>query len=322
MHGRRWRRAAWRGWAISLLLHALVAVGLLVGLRHTSLPVLKSRPDNLWAGKDFELIIGDSDEPVRIRELKSVPPNSPNTPAPVAPTPPPGPIVPVEVAPKSLPDGLDSAPPLQLVNPRAAIKPVEGPRGNAGTTANPGTVRQTSSTSGLGTGQRSQLPVSPAAKSVVFVLDCSASMGIDDRFALARAQILACLRQLPETARFQVVRYNRRVDTVAIEGKSGLVPVNARTIEQLASALEEMLPEGGNDHGPALRAALNLEPDVICLLTDADDLTTQLVQTVTAWNRGRTAIHAVTVGSAPRAAMQLLAAQNRGTCLSIAIPNR
>src|SRR6266404_9199857 len=133
MHGRRWCRAAWRGWAISLLLHALVAVGLLVGLRHTSLPVLKWRLHNLWAGKDFELIIGDWDEPVRIRELKSVPPNSPNTPAPVAPTPPPGPIVPVEVAPKSLPAGLELAPPLQLVNPRAAIKPMEVSRGNAGT---------------------------------------------------------------------------------------------------------------------------------------------------------------------------------------------
>jgi hypothetical protein len=321
MHGRRWRRAAWRGWLISLLLHALVAAGLIVGLRHTSLPVLKSRPDNLWTGKDLELVIGDWDEPVRIRESKTAPPSSPNSSAPV--TPPPGPIVPVEVAPKALPADLDSAPPLQLVDPHAAAsKPVEVPRGTGGTTANPGTVRQASNTSGSGIGQRSRLPVSSAAKSVVFVLDCSASMGIDDRFALARAQILACLRLLPSTARFQVVYYNSRAETVSLDGKTGLVPVNARNTEQLANALEEMVPEGGNNDETALRAALNLDADVVCLLTDADNLSKELVWRVTAWNRGRSAIHAVTVGSAPRDAMRLLAAQNRGTCLSIAIPNR
>lgn len=72
--------------------------------------------------------------------------------------------------------------------------------------------------------------------------------------------------------------------------------------------------EGGNDHFPALRAALLLEPDVICLLTDADDLSVEQVRAVTAANRGRSRIHAVTLGSTPRMAMQQLAAWNRGAC--------
>jgi hypothetical protein len=142
-------------------------------------------------------------------------------------------------------------------------------------------------------------------------------MGIDDRIARAREQILACLRQMPASTRFQVVCYNSRVSTVSIDNKTGLVPATPGNIDKLAEALEEIVPEGGNSHEPALMAALNLEPDVICLLTDADDLREDMVRRITARNRGHAAIHAVTIGSAPRQTMQLLAGLNRGTCVAI-----
>jgi hypothetical protein len=78
-----------------------------------------------------------------------------------------------------------------------------------------------------------------------------------------------------------------------------------------------MSPEGGDDHLLGLREAIALQPEVICLLTDADDLTPEQVRTITNWNRGQSCIHAVTIGSAPRQTMQTLAADNRGTCTMI-----
>ena len=316
MHGSRVRRAAWRGWLISLILHALTGVGLLYGLRHAPPPTLSPVPDNLYRSKELNLTIWD--ESVTIAAPKSTPPIAPAPPAASAPSI--GPIEPVVVAPRTLPADVNSAPPLTLVKPQpSSIVPVEPPRGVGTNNPIAGTVQQAGHSSGIGTGHAtgSRLPVSAAARSVVFVLDRSASMGIDDRIARAREQILACLRQMPASTRFQVVCYNSRVSTVSIDNKTGLVPATPGNIDKLAEALEEIVPEGGNSHEPALMAALNLEPDVICLLTDADDLREDMVRRITARNRGHAAIHAVTIGSAPRQTMQLLAGLNRGTCVAI-----
>src|SRR5262249_50677300 len=153
-----------------------------------------------------------------------------------------------------------------------------------------------------------------AARSVVFVLDRSASMGIDDRLGLARGQILASLSELPRATRFQVVVYNRQCETLTLSGRGELAPINAATQAEAAAALRELTPEGGNDHLRALEAALYLQPDAIVLITDADDLTIEIVQRITRLNRGQCAISAVTIGSAPRQAMKALAEWNRGTC--------
>jgi len=162
-------------------------------------------------------------------------------------------------------------------------------------------------------GQKSLLPVAAAARSVVFVLDRSASMGIDDRLGVAREQILATLGQLPPTARFQVIVYNRQC-AMLLQGPSDWVPVSPQTRAEAAADLRELSPEGGNDHLRALEAALYLQPEAIILITDADDLTIELVQQITRKNRGQCAINAVTIGSAPRQAMKALAEWNRGTC--------
>jgi hypothetical protein len=144
-------------------------------------------------------------------------------------------------------------------------------------------------------------------------------MGIGNKLEVAQQEIVASLRHMPPSSRFQVVVYNRHAETLKLGESSTMASINEPMIQQVAKLLSELTPEGGNDHLHALREAIALQPDVICLLTDADDLTLELVKTVTKWNRGQSSINAVTIGSAPRHTMQALAASNRGECKMISL---
>lgn len=302
MSGKDPRAAArWRGWLISVALHGLAA----------GLIALSVRPGPRAPGgglsdtraTDQEITITVWDEPVQVgpKQIKPILIEPPTTLAPA-----------------------DSLPPLRPV-PRTPNPPApavtQTPSAASNANVRPAAYNPSPSapaaTGAGGTGMASRLPVSAAAKSVVFVLDRSASMGVDDRMAIARREILASLSRMPSGTRFQVVAYNSTCETLTLAGKRDLVALSPQTLAELAAALEHLTPEGGNDHLPALQQAMWMQPEVVCLLTDADDLTTDMVRAVREFNRGRCVIHAVTIGSAPRLAMQTLAAHNRGKCLEI-----
>ena len=155
--------------------------------------------------------------------------------------------------------------------------------------------------------------VPAVGKSVVFVLDRSASMGLDGRLDRARRELAASLRRLPTTARFQVITYNRTAEAVRLPGIGGLLPATPLAVETAIAAVEHLTAEGSTDHGRALTTALSLAPDVIYFLTDEDDLETHDVLAVTRKNGGRVCIHALCLvaptGDSP---MQALARTNRG----------
>jgi hypothetical protein len=164
-----------------------------------------------------------------------------------------------------------------------------------------------------------QIPV--RGQSVLFVLDRSASMGGRNGFLLAvKRELLASLAGLPAGARFQVIFYNKHWDMLRLVGPGGLAMASVENKRRAESQIESLTAEGGTEHEPALRAALSLEPDSIYFLTDADDLTQGLVNTITQLNRGRAAIH--TVELAPRREpgmqLQMLAQRNRGTYRAVA----
>jgi hypothetical protein len=131
------------------------------------------------------------------------------------------------------------------------------------------------------------------ARSVVYVIDRSGSMGQHGRLALARRELELSLRTLPESARFQVVVYNRHAELLRVAGRTDLVRASAENISQATEQLDALVAEGGTDHLPALKQALLLHPDVIFFLTDADDLKPEDVRTLTQLNAGRTAIHSI-----------------------------
>ncbi|QVL29867.1 VWA domain-containing protein [Telmatocola sphagniphila] len=108
-------------------------------------------------------------------------------------------------------------------------------------------------------------------KSLVYVLDCSGSMGIGDRWAKACDTLLASIENLSEGMYYQIVLYDRTARL--IDRGSQLRPVKKTELSVLREILGKKIPEGESRHSEGLRKALLLQPDVVFLLTDADDFT-------------------------------------------------
>jgi hypothetical protein len=161
------------------------------------------------------------------------------------------------------------------------------------------------------------LPVPPAARRVVYLLDRSLSMGESGALDRARRELAASLGRLPPGARFQVIVYNRRADPLAGGGPDGLRPADAESVREAARWVAALPASGSTDHVPALLRGLALRPDVLYLLTDADDLSAADVRAVTARNLGRAAIHAVELSrrhaERPDGPLRRLAEANGGT---------
>jgi hypothetical protein len=157
---------------------------------------------------------------------------------------------------------------------------------------------------------------------VVFVLDRSMSMAQFGALDAARAELLACLRALPATTRFQVIPYNGFAQPLRVGSETGLLRADAATLKQVSRLLAELRPSGGTDHPRALRCGLMLHPDVLFFLTDADDLSLSEVGELTRLNQGRTAIHVIELNgrltTRPDDPLRRLAESNRGDYRRIA----
>jgi hypothetical protein len=158
-------------------------------------------------------------------------------------------------------------------------------------------------------------------KSVVYVIDRSASMGLNGAFVLAQRELTASLARLPPDASFQVIAYNRYAEPMRIGEQGSMLAANSlntRMAERLIGALRA---EGGTDHLSALKRGLLFHPDVLYFLSDADDLTQEQVRIVTAFNHGRTTIHAVELSSTSStrrsSPLCVLAQSNGGTYRSV-----
>lgn len=192
-------------------------------------------------------------------------------------------------------------------------------------TSPPEPVRHTAATAPPQTNQTQGPPLPAGAstaffgvpaigKSVVFVVDRSASMGLDGRLDRARRELAESLRRLPPSARFQVIAYNRVVEPLRVASGSDLVPATPDAITAAIEHIDRLAAEGGTDHVKSLRMAIALAPDVIYFLTDEDDLTASDVQSIVRLNHGRVCIHSMCIvppsgGNTP---MQNMARLNRG----------
>lgn len=152
-------------------------------------------------------------------------------------------------------------------------------------------------------------------RAIVYVVDRSISMGLNDALRLVKRELLASIARLPSDTRFQVIFFNRAAETIA--GRPGLLDASAASLQQLTGQLDILRAEGGTDHVPALQKALALEPDVLYFLTDGNELRPEQVRSVTRLNHGRAVIHTidfgVDFGASAHGPMQTLAHDNRGT---------
>jgi Ca-activated chloride channel family protein len=170
----------------------------------------------------------------------------------------------------------------------------------------------------------SSLFASPArARSVVYVIDRSVSMGLNGALEQVKRELLASLARLPSDMRFQIILYNRSAQPLVLGGAAGMACATDANRAAVAQQLESLQAEGGTEHLPALSLALSYQADVIYFLTDADDLRPEQVRQVTQMNRGRAAIHTIelTTANANRLDMplQALARENRGTYRAVTL---
>jgi hypothetical protein len=309
------RTAARRAWALSSALHGAILAVLLA----RPVPPADAPPVGVVTtardGHSIALVALESPPAPAAQPVSQ--PADPRHLLPAAPPPALSPLLQTLTAPPTLP----AAPSLSFVpTVSSAVQPVvhrePAPAPVANARGSPGPMSPPKPVAALPPGAVTAFFGVPAVgKSVVFVIDRSASMGLDGRLDRARREVAASLRLLPPAARFQVIAYNRAAEPLRANGLYGLLPATPDAVAAAVAALDSLTAEGATDHLRALKAALTLRPDVIYFLTDEDDLTWADVRAVTQLNRGTVCMHALCLVPTPpgrETPMQALARANRG----------
>lgn len=161
----------------------------------------------------------------------------------------------------------------------------------------------------------------------VYVFDRSGSMGGPGRTALsfAKRELIASIQSLDKTQQFQIIFYNERPTLFNPAGQPGRL--SFATDENKSRAIrfiQSITASGGTQHDAALLAAIQLRPDVIFFLTDADEprLSEAKLEQIHRWANG-IVIHAIEFGTGPESTsdnfLKRIARQNGGQYVYINI---
>ena len=287
MRQRRWsREQVVLAWIVSIALHVAVII-LLYGTTHVSRGRPGDRIDTrVEAGPEL------SDEVAFLIEEER--PRQPQTRPAVA----------------------KEQPPMSVASAMEETVRAPAQQDSAGNASNPdktGTAAPSSTGAALPMGRALHYPLHPG-KSVVYVLDHSASMGVAGKLEQAVACIRLSLRESSPEVRFQIVAYCSDVEVLAGSGED-LVAATPANIAAAEASLKSLVPEGASSHLSGLRKGLSFQPDALFILTDADDLKADHLRAVGNMNRGRTHIYPVLFGAARNGAdspFHALAHQNGG----------
>jgi len=147
----------------------------------------------------------------------------------------------------------------------------------------------------------------------VYVFDRSLSMK-GALLAAAKRELLASLKKLDRVHQFQIVFYNERPKTMQ---PPAMTFADDNGLRQAESFVGGIVADGGTDHLAALKVAMRMSPDVIFLLTDADEppLSAKQLEDVRQSNGGAV-INVIEFKSGPDTGkasfLRTLAEQNRG----------
>ena len=149
--------------------------------------------------------------------------------------------------------------------------------------------------------QTSVFGVTGVGSKFVYVFDRSGSMSeFHGRpLAAAKAELLASLDELEDVHQFQIIFYNNEP---AVFNPAGQSPqmwwANDRGKTLARRFVASITAVGGTEHMDALTMALGMRPDILFLLTDANEpqLSAQQLQEIRRQNSGTTAIHIIEFG--------------------------
>jgi len=217
--------------------------------------------------------------------------------------------------------------------------PPSGPGGNRSDHRASPSPRQ-ATPPGAGVGRRSEIFAGSVVRTQVFglegegarfvyVFDRSGSMNSHRGrpLAHAKAELLRSLDDLDSVHQFQIIFYNEKPTLCRPRGRVPTLlwadELNKRSAQEFVL---DMDAAGGTDHIFALRSALNLQPDVIFFLTDADEPVMDRLQLdeVRSENHG-SLIHTIEFGYGPSPArknfLTVLSAENGGQYVYIDMSN-
>lgn len=169
---------------------------------------------------------------------------------------------------------------------------------------------------GTGRGIPIAFPEVAAARSVVFVIDRSSSMGLNGALGIARRLMSTTLEELPEGMNFQVLAYNQQVVPLRVGVSAGLLPANRAVIAEAKRQVEAITATGKTNHAEGILRALLHRPECLYVITDELKLTWEEVKQITQRNTQRTCIHILEVkGRAGQTdpLVELLVRNNRGS---------
>jgi hypothetical protein len=174
---------------------------------------------------------------------------------------------------------------------------------------------------GLARGETEMFGVRDRGEKIVYVIDVSGSMSSPpSAIASAKAELMASLNTLNSDQQFQIIFYNEQAFVLRLRSKPPekfywASDINRTLARQEVAAVQ---PNLGTKHMPALSAALELAPDVIYFLTDAENpaLNAKQLDELKRLNRNGARIHAIEFGKGSKleaqTALERLAAQNHG----------
>src|SRR5262245_19098691 len=163
------------------------------------------------------------------------------------------------------------------------------------------------------TGQTQVFGVMGRGSRFVYVFDRSLSMQ-GAPLAAAKRELLTSLKQLERLHQFQIVFYNEKPRVMQ---SPQLLFADENGLGQAESFVNSVTAAGGTDHWQALQLALRMRPDVIFLLTDADEppLSPKQLDEIRR-NNAATSVNVIEFKSGPdagkRGFLRQLAEQNRG----------
>ena len=154
----------------------------------------------------------------------------------------------------------------------------------------------------------------------VYVFDRSASMGGSGRNPLsaAKAELIKSLESLDTNHQFQIIFYNEKPTAFNPSGRQRrLAFATEQAKERARRFIGSITADGATRHDDALKMAIQMQPDVIFFLTDADEprLSDGQLRQINRWAGGIT-INAVEFGLGPKSGgvnfLERLARQNGG----------
>ena len=115
-------------------------------------------------------------------------------------------------------------------------------------------------------------------------------------------ELLQSLDDLDETHQFQIIFYNEQPTIMRLGGHSQLMFGTEANKKEARAFVNSIAADGATQHEPAIKLAMQLSPDVVFFLTDADqpELSRPQLDRIARMNDGRAVINTIEFGLGPK----------------------